>query len=1040
MADPLSITASIIAVVTLGSTVLNYLREVKDEPQERVRLRNDLRSAWLALSVLKERLKESDKDPSSLSSIHLLGGENGPIDQFKRLLERLSKKLTPKDGKMRKFSRAVAWPFESQEVKDILSALDRLRSMFQLAIGNDSLTLIQDIREDTSNIPSLTQDIADISQSFGALQASEPVSERRSIIRWFSPLSFFKTHDDHYAKVVKETGQWFLVSDPFNAWLSSNNGILWCPGIVGAGKTMLLSEDLHCHVGLLEAHKNRSIAVEHTVKTQEGRPKDEIGIAYVYCNYKEQDTQRPENLLASVWRQLIDDQADLGDSIRRQYSTHVDKGTRPKLKEIADELRKETDRFQKVYVFIDALDELTDEQTRETFIDQFQAFSNICLMVTSRYFESLARLFKNAAILEIAAHATDVQRYVTGRIAQGGRLSRHIKADATLEKAIGDSVVKNADKMFLLAQLHMDSLVLQVSQKAVRQALDTLPKGLDATYDEAMSRIDEQGEQDTRLAGQVLSWISFAVRPLELAELREALSIELEAPELDNSAAPDDELITSVCAGLVVIDPKSEVVRLCHYSAEEYLKRSRAVRFPTAQTDIAQACLTYLMFHEFKQGPIKDEYKALQHIIDHRLLAYASTNWGKHLQGPPEEKLQQMTLQFLSGDDGRMAHSVQIASWLDYFYRGCSQKYPKNVIGLHLAADFGLEIILETLLKQGADVGAKDSNGENALHKAAKGGHKAPVQILLGRGLDVMTEDSFGWTALHKAATSGSDEVVLVLLQAGATISKGVDGRTALHFAAEFGSEEIASVLLGEGADVSATANPTFGDSWDRKFNAGRTPLHWAASNGYDGLIKLLSGRGANIDARNSTLRTPLQEALMWGHVPAVEALLECGASVQYADNEGWTPLHEAAWRSPARATQLLLDRGADVDSLTNHPQGSIPGPYSESDEVLQGHNTPLHLAAICDNLDAVKILLNKGADLYKYDQKGLMALHMAVIGRSISVIEFLLDNENCRVPVDIKAAENGDTALHKAAARGYEECVCLLLDRGADLAEQTSR
>ncbi|KAI4215997.1 MAG: hypothetical protein LQ351_001493 [Letrouitia transgressa] len=947
MADPLSITASILAVLQLSSEVLRYLHEVKDAPQERVRLRDDLSSACLALSMLKERLEETEKDMSSLSSVQLLGGQDGPINRFKRLLELLSAKLMPKDGKMktvREVSRAVAWPFKSQEVKAMLGETERQKSLFHLALQNDT-TITSGGRKD------------------------------------YAP--------------VRHSASWMVP---------------------------------------LQANVDRSIAVNHTVELQTLRPKNEIGVAYVYCNYKEQDTQNAENLLASIWRQLVHDQADIGDSVRRQYKKHVGKETRPNLKEVAEELSQEIGRFQKVYVFIDALDECTDEQTRETLIDRLYEFSNLCLMVTSRYLDSIARMFENAAMLEIGAHPTDVQRYVTGRIAQGGRLSRHVKADATLGKAIEENVVKNADKMFLLAQLHMDSLVLKVSQKTIRQALDALPKGLDATYDEAMSRIDQQGEEDVRLAEQVLSWISFAVRPLKLAELREALSVEPGAREIDDSAAPDEELITSVCAGLVVIDRKSEVVRLCHYSTEEYLKRFRIIRFPTAQTDIARTCLTYLMFDEFKQGPIKDENKAFQNILNHKLLAYAATNWGRHLQGPSEQELQQMTVQFLSGVDGSMAHSIQTASWLDYFYRGYSQTYPKNVIGLHLAANFGLQTILETLLEQGADISAKDSNGENALHKAAKGGHKAVVKVLLDRGANVMAEDKSGWTALHKAATSGSDEVVILLLRSGATISSGVDGRTALHFAAEFGSEQIASALLGEGADVSATAVPDFGDTWDKKFNAGRTPLHWAASNGYHGLVRLLIDRGAKVDARNATLRTPLQEALMWGHVLVVETLLEKGASIQYADNEGWTPLHEAAWRSPARATQLLLDHGADVDALTNHPQGSVPGPYTERDEVLQGHNTPLHLAAICDDLDALKILLNKGADLYRYDQKGLTALHMAVIGRSISVIEFLLDNENCKIPVDIKDTNVGETALHKAVARGYEDCVMLLLDRGADI------
>ena len=192
---------------------------------------------------------------------------------------------------------------------------------------------------------------------------------------------------------------------------------------------------------------DRSIAVNYTVELQNRRPKNEIGLAYIYCNYKEQDTQRPENLLASLWRQLIHDQANVGDSVRRQYKKHVDKGTRPNLAEVAEELSQEIGRFQKVYVFIDALDECTDEQTRETLIDQLRKFQNLCLMVTSRYLDSVERIFENATMLEIGAHPTDVQKYVTSRIARGGRLSRHVKTDATLGKAIEESVVKNADKM-----------------------------------------------------------------------------------------------------------------------------------------------------------------------------------------------------------------------------------------------------------------------------------------------------------------------------------------------------------------------------------------------------------------------------------------------------------------------------------------------------------------------------------------------------------------------------------------------------------------
>lgn len=89
----------------------------------------------------------------------------------------------------------------------------------------------------------------------------------------------------------------------------------------------------------------------------------------------------------------------------------------------------------------------------------------------------------------------------------------------------------------------MDSLVSKTSRKIVRQTLDTLPQSLDATYEEAILRIE-----------QVLLWISFAVRPLFLDELREALAVQPHSRELDNDNMLDGDLLTSVCAGLVVVD------------------------------------------------------------------------------------------------------------------------------------------------------------------------------------------------------------------------------------------------------------------------------------------------------------------------------------------------------------------------------------------------------------------------------------------------------------------------------------------------------
>jgi hypothetical protein len=115
---------------------------------------------------------------------------------------------------------------------------------------------------------------------------------------------------------------------------------------------------------------------------------------------------------------------------------------------------------------------------------------------------------------------------------------------------------------FLLARLHMDSLVGKFSAREVLTALEKLPEEMDATYDEAMERIERQDDNRKQLARRVLSWILYVVRPLSVKELQHALAIVPDSTNIDSNDIIDDEILTSVCSGLVVIDEERNVIGL----------------------------------------------------------------------------------------------------------------------------------------------------------------------------------------------------------------------------------------------------------------------------------------------------------------------------------------------------------------------------------------------------------------------------------------------------------------------------------------------
>ena len=115
---------------------------------------------------------------------------------------------------------------------------------------------------------------------------------------------------------------------------------------------------------------------------------------------------------------------------------------------------------------------------------------------------------------------------------------------------------------FLLARLHMDSLGGKLNAREVRAALENLPEGMDDTYDEAMKRVERQEDSHKQLAKRVLSWITYVIRPLSVQELQHALAVMHDTTHIDPDDIIDDEILTSVCAGLVVVDQERDVIRL----------------------------------------------------------------------------------------------------------------------------------------------------------------------------------------------------------------------------------------------------------------------------------------------------------------------------------------------------------------------------------------------------------------------------------------------------------------------------------------------
>lgn len=544
----------------------------------------------------------------------------------------------------------------------------------------------------------------------------------------------------------------------------------------------------------------------------------------------------------------------------------------------------------------------------------------------------------------------------------------------------------------------MDSLAKKQSLKDIHSALEHLPRELDSMYLETVERIQSQDEDDVRLARQVLSWVSFAFRPLTLDEIRHAVTVEPWSPTFDQDALPFEEVVTDVCAGLITVGHESKVVSLIHYTAQEYFERTRTNWLPDVPGTLATTCLTYLSLDVFSEGPCNTDKGLYSRLQAYPFLRYASQYWGLHAAGDAEERIKDNIATFLK-QKPKLSSSIQAMAAPEFRYENYSQRYRKDMPALQVAALFGLQAVARLLLDMGEDVNATAKDGRAALHRAAVNGWLAMVRLLVQHGASVDLRDDSGQSALHRAAAKGHGDVVQLLLENGSdvrAIDKG--GQTALHRAVAHGGEAAILPLITGGAEIGAR-------DW-----CVWTPLHLAALYGEDTAAALLLAHGADANAKDRHGRTALSQAATHGQRAIAQRLLDKGADIEALDEHECTPLQAAAARGQDDVVRLLLERG----SRMNRPD--------------KMHQTALHRAIAGGSETSTQLLLQNGADANQVDAYQWTALHMAAAKGSEPLIKLLLEHGANVNAVD----KDGGSPLFWAAVFGQKSAGHLLLENGA--------
>lgn len=248
-----------------------------------------------------------------------------------------------------------------------------------------------------------------------------------------------------------------------------------------------------------------------------------------------------------------------------------------------------------------------------------------------------------------------------------------------------------------MAQLHLEMLSEQRTQNAVRAALENLPSSLDETYKDVIKRIQKQAEADVDLALKVLSWITYAKRPLHKKELQHAVTTHRDLTTLDDADLTDIDDLISLCAGIVTIDRESDIVRLVHYTTQQYLETEL---IELKITVVARGCLDYLGLEVFCTIATFWD-RVLERIEEYPLLPYAVRYWADHLRGEPENELRTVwfrvfTRQGLCDSVSQInrMYALDVTSGLDETF------VIENSL-LHVLAESGLVVLCRHLLDTG---------------------------------------------------------------------------------------------------------------------------------------------------------------------------------------------------------------------------------------------------------------------------------------------------------------------------------------------------
>jgi ankyrin repeat domain-containing protein 50 len=420
MADPLSVTASVAGLLSLGTQVsqslIGFYTSYRAQDSEIARITHRLESLRTTFQTLEQtwtnrafRSDEQDLCEKVERSVH-------SCEELILELQNESQKLDQSAVKgiratITTTSRRLAYPFRQSTLQKLDEDIGEIRDNLSLALSVLQLKSTDRMEGDISAIKSLLNLVR-------FSQISQTVRD------WLKAPDAATDHNDLCAKRHPATGVWLVRGPTFTTWLEGRNSFLWLNGFAGCGKSVLCST-----------------AIQYVFRHRRSDPY--VGIAFFYFTFKDESKQDASAMLRAMLFQLSNQVDDGHTDLTRLHASYSN-GV-PPIPVLTAHLRQLIQRFHQVYLMIDAVDESPKHTWREGVLDVLEclrqwSFESLHLLVTSRDEPDIRERLHPSPVEDVSLKNTEVDKdiadYIQGHLEQHRALRKWSKHHVRIREVL----------------------------------------------------------------------------------------------------------------------------------------------------------------------------------------------------------------------------------------------------------------------------------------------------------------------------------------------------------------------------------------------------------------------------------------------------------------------------------------------------------------------------------------------------------------------------------------------------------------------------